>query len=73
MKITLLGSAITDLPSTSIVLPQETSSDPFSQLSGVSATQNKNLLQTFVLELLHTSHTVTVLVAYRTNSTNKLR
>jgi hypothetical protein len=52
-KITLLGSAITGLPSTSIVLPQETSSQtPFFSVSeiGVSATQNKNFASEFRFE-----------------------
>jgi hypothetical protein len=52
-KITLLGSAITGLPSTSIVLPQETSSQtPFFSVPeiGVSATQNKNFASEFRFE-----------------------
>jgi hypothetical protein len=52
-KITLLGSAITDLPNTSIALPQENSSHaPFSLSSELSATQNKKLLQSSVWGLL---------------------
>jgi hypothetical protein len=52
-KITLLGSAITDLPNTSIALLQKSLHRPFQSVrSEVSATQNKISVQSFVLELL---------------------